>query len=68
MKRLFYFVGVLVSALLLIGFVMGGLFFLLIWIPEQGSTESAKISCPEGQNSYMCIIQSYLHPKEPEGI
>jgi hypothetical protein len=69
MKKFFYFVGIFVSAALLIAAVMGVLFFLLIWLPaKEDYMKEADIECPEGGNSYLCVIRGYLHPKEPESI
>lgn len=63
---------IFISALALVGVVMGALIFGLIWYSnytgEMSDAKDAKIECPEGQNSYMCVINGYLQPKEPEGI
>lgn len=63
---------IFLSALVLVGTVMGALVFGLVWYSdytgETSDAEGATLECPEGQNSYMCVIKGYLRPKESEGI
>jgi hypothetical protein len=69
MYKFLYFVGIFVSALVLVATIVGGLLFLLVWLPaKEDYMKEAEIECPEGQNSYLCLIRDYLNPKEPEFI
>ena len=69
MKKFFSSLGIIISALLIVGIIFGGLVFLLVWMPAAGEPkERPDIECPEGGNSYLCVIKSYLQSQEPKEI
>lgn len=57
------------SALVLVGVVLGGLFFGLVWYSDytaaRSEAEQAEIECPEGVNSNLCFIRGFIKPKPP---
>ena len=65
--KFLYFLKVFIIAVFVVAGIMGGLISLLIVYsdytaahPKDG--KPAHIECPEGRNSYMCIVRSYLRP------
>lgn len=69
MNKFLSFIGILVAALLIVGIIMGGLLFLLVWLPASEDPEKREqLACPEGWNSYMCLVKGYLRPEEPEEV
>ncbi len=57
---------IVILAPLLVITIMGSLFFGLVFYSDYTAThpkgEKTHMECPEGKNSYLCIIRNYLKP------
>ncbi len=57
---------IIVSSLVLVAAIMGGLIFFLVWYSDYTDSytpgKPVKIACDEEHASFLCLIRQYLHP------
>jgi hypothetical protein len=69
MKRFLTIFRIFVTTASIVGVIMGGLLFLLVWPPQSDvSSQEKKIACGQNDRTPLCLIKSYLQPQDPEEV